>query len=431
MKIYDKLISRDEKLAVVGLGYVGLPIALEFAKKLDVIGFDINAERVNLMKQNIDPSNELTASDFENCAINFTSNVKDLQDVKFFIIAVPTPIDKNKKPDINPLISASKTVGKVLKKGDYVVYESTVYPGCTEEDCIPVLEELSGLTFKEDFKVGYSPERINPGDKVHTLSSIIKVSAGCDNESAEEIAKTYELVVAAGVHRASSIKVAEAAKIIENTQRDVNIALINELSVIFNRMDINTYEVLEAAGTKWNFLNFKPGLVGGHCIGVDPYYLTHKAKELGYHAQIINSGRAVNDSMGSYVGSVVAKKIIAGGTPMKEARVLVMGATFKEDVSDIRNSKVVDVINELKSFSCNVEVVDPHADSNELWDEYGFKLVDKISGVYNTVIVAVNHHEYSILKEDYFISILSNKGLLVDLKGIFRNKIKQIDYWTL
>ena len=431
MKIYDKLISRDEKLAVVGLGYVGLPIALEFAKKLDVIGFDINAERVNLMKQNIDPSNELTASDFENCAINFTSNVKDLQDVKFFIIAVPTPIDKNKKPDINPLISASKTVGKVLKKGDYVVYESTVYPGCTEEDCIPVLEELSGLTFKEDFKVGYSPERINPGDKVHTLSSIIKVSAGCDNESAEEIAKTYELVVAAGVYRASSIKVAEAAKIIENTQRDVNIALINELSVIFNRMDINTYEVLEAAGTKWNFLNFKPGLVGGHCIGVDPYYLTHKAKELGYHAQIINSGRAVNDSMGSYVGSVVAKKIIAGGTPMKEARVLVMGATFKEDVSDIRNSKVVDVINELKSFSCNVEVVDPHADSNELWDEYGFKLVDKISGVYNTVIVAVNHHEYSILKEDYFISILSNKGLLVDLKGIFRNKIKQIDYWTL
>ena len=431
MKIYDKLISRDEKLAVVGLGYVGLPIALEFAKKLDVIGFDINAERVNLMKQNIDPSNELTASDFENCDIKFTSNIKDLQDVKFFIIAVPTPIDKNKKPDINPLISASKTVGKVLKKGDYVVYESTVYPGCTEEDCIPVLEELSGLTFKKDFKVGYSPERINPGDKVHTLSSIIKVSAGCDNESAEEIAKTYELVVAAGVHRASSIKVAEAAKIIENTQRDVNIALINELSVIFNRMDINTYEVLEAAGTKWNFLNFKPGLVGGHCIGVDPYYLTHKAKELGYHAQIINSGRAVNDSMGSYVGSVVAKKIIAGGTPMKEARVLVMGATFKEDVSDIRNSKVVDVINELKSFSCNVEVVDPHANSNELWEEYGFKLVDKISGVYNSVIVAVNHHEYSILKEDYFISILSNKGLLVDLKGIFRNKIKQIDYWTL
>ena len=431
MKIYDKLISRDEKIAVVGLGYVGLPIALEFAKKLDVIGFDINAERVNMMKQNVDPSNELTASDFENCSITFTSNLQDLHNAKFFIIAVPTPIDKNKKPDINPLLSASKTVGKVLKKGDYVVYESTVYPGCTEEDCIPVLEELSGLTFKEDFKVGYSPERINPGDKVHTLSSIIKVSAGCDKESAEEIAKTYELVVTAGVHRASSIKVAEAAKIIENTQRDVNIALINELSVIFNRMDINTYEVLEAAGTKWNFLNFKPGLVGGHCIGVDPYYLTHKAKELGYHAQIINSGRSVNDSMGSYVGSTVAKKIIATGTPMKEARVLVMGATFKEDVSDIRNSKVVDVISELKSFSCNVEVIDPHADSNEILDEYGFELVDKIRGVYNSVIVAVNHQEYSILKEDYFVSILSEKGILVDLKGIFRNKIKQIDYWTL
>ena len=431
MKIYDKLISKEEKIAVVGLGYVGLPIALEFAKKLDVIGFDINAERVNMMKQNVDPSNELTSSDFENCSITFTSNLQDLHNAKFFIIAVPTPIDKNKKPDINPLLSASKTVGKVLKKGDYVVYESTVYPGCTEEDCIPVLEELSLLTFKEDFKVGYSPERINPGDKVHTLSSIIKVTSGCDKESAEEIAKIYELVVTAGVHRASSIKVAEAAKIIENTQRDVNIALINELSVIFNRMDINTYEVLEAAGTKWNFLNFKPGLVGGHCIGVDPYYLTHKAKELGYHAQIINSGRAVNDSMGSYVGSIVAKKIIATGTPMKEARVLVMGATFKEDVSDIRNSKVVDVINELKSFSCNVEVIDPHADSNEILDEYGFELVDKISGVYNSIIVAVNHHEYSILKEDYFVSILSEKGLLVDLKGIFRNKIEQIDYWTL
>ena len=347
----------------------------EFSKKIDVIGFDINPDRVDLMKNNIDPSNELVSSDFDNCSIEFTSSLEDLKDVKFFIIAVPTPIDKNKKPNINPLLSASTTVGEVLKKGDYVVYESTVYPGCTEEDCVPVLEKLSGLKFKTDFKVGYSPERINPGDKVHTLSSIIKVSAGCDKESAEEIAKTYELVVDAGIHRASSIKVAEAAEIIENTQRDVNIALINELSVIFNKMNINTYEVLEAAGTKWNFLNFKPGLVGGHCIGVDPYYLTHKAKELGYHAQIINSGRAVNDSMGSYVGRTVAKKIIASGTPMKNARVLVMGATFKEDVSDIRNSKVVDVINELKSFSCHVEVIDPHANSNELMEEYGFDLV--------------------------------------------------------
>jgi UDP-N-acetyl-D-galactosamine dehydrogenase len=431
MKIYDKLISKEEKLAVLGLGYVGLPIALEFSKKIDVIGFDINPDRVDLMKNNIDPSNELVSSDFDNCSIEFTSNLEDLKDVKFFIIAVPTPIDKNKKPNINPLLSASTTVGKVLKKGDYVVYESTVYPGCTEEDCVPVLEKLSGLKFKTDFKVGYSPERINPGDKVHTLSSIIKVSAGCDKESAEEIAKTYELVVDAGIHRASSIKVAEAAKIIENTQRDVNIALINELSVIFNKMNINTYEVLEAAGTKWNFLNFKPGLVGGHCIGVDPYYLTHKAKELGYHAQIINSGRAVNDSMGSYVGRTVAKKIIASGTSMKNARVLVMGATFKEDVSDIRNSKVVDVINELKSFSCHVEVIDPHANSNELMEEYGFDLVEETSGLYDAAIVAVNHLDYTLLNEKYFKSILSDNGLLVDLKGVFRNKINELEYWTL
>mgnify|MGYP003686859173 CR=1 FL=1 len=431
MKIYDKLILKEEKLAVVGLGYVGLPIALEFSKKIDVIGFDINPDRVDLMKNNIDPSNELVSSDFDNCSIEFTSNLEDLKDVKFFIIAVPTPIDKNKKPNINPLLSASTTVGKVLKKGDYVVYESTVYPGCTEEDCVPVLEKLSGLKFKTDFKVGYSPERINPGDKVHTLSSIIKVSAGCDKESAEEIAKTYELVVDAGIHRASSIKVAEAAKIIENTQRDVNIALINELSVIFNKMNINTYEVLEAAGTKWNFLNFKPGLVGGHCIGVDPYYLTHKAKELGYHAQIINSGRAVNDSMGSYVGRTVAKKIISSGTSMKNARVLVMGATFKEDVSDIRNSKVVDVINELKSFSCHVEVIDPHANSNELMEEYGFDLVEETSGLYDAAIVAVNHLDYTLLNEKYFKSILSDNGLLVDLKGVFRNKINELEYWTL
>ena len=431
MKIFEKLINKEEKLAVVGLGYVGLPIALEFAKKINVIGFDISDERVNMMQNNIDPSNELESTDFDGCNIKFTSKIEDLSDVKFFIVAVPTPIDKNKKPNIKPLISASETVGKVLKKGDYVVYESTVYPGCTEEDCIPVLEKLSGLKFKEDFKVGYSPERINPGDKVNTLSSIIKVSSGCDTESAEEIAKTYELVVSAGVHRASSIKVAEAAKIIENTQRDVNIALINELSMIFNRMNINTYEVLEAAGTKWNFLKFQPGLVGGHCIGVDPYYLTHKAKGLGYHAQIINSGRAVNDSMGAYVGRTVAKKVIASGTPMKEARVLVMGATFKEDVSDIRNSKVVDVINEVKSFSCHVEVVDPHADSNELMHEYGFELIENPTGKYNAIIVAVNHHEYTLMNEDDFKLMSFKNGLLVDIKGIYRNKIKELNYWTL
>ncbi|MCG8577143.1 MAG: nucleotide sugar dehydrogenase, partial [Flavobacteriales bacterium] len=283
--IYDKLVNKEATLAVIGLGYVGLPIALEFAKKIKVIGFDINQKRVDMMKNNIDPSNELEASDFEGCDIEFTASLEDLKAASFYVVAVPTPIDASKEPDLTPLIGASTTVGKVLKKGDYVVYESTVYPGCTEEDCIPVLEQESGLKFKEDFKVGYSPERINPGDKVNTLASIVKVSSGCDKESAEDIAKTYELVVTAGVHRAASIKVAEAAKIIENTQRDVNIALINELSIIFNRLGINTYDVLEAAGTKWNFLNFRPGLVGGHCIGVDPYYLTHKAKELGYHAK--------------------------------------------------------------------------------------------------------------------------------------------------
>ena len=431
MKIYDKLVSKDKKLGVIGLGYVGLPIALEFAKKIDVIGFDINSSRIDMMKNNIDPSNELKASDFAGCSISFTDKIEDLSEVNFFIIAVPTPIHQSKVPDIKPLLSASESVAKVLKKGDYVVYESTVYPGCTEDDCIPVLEKISGLKFNIDFKVGYSPERINPGDKVNTLASIIKVSSGSDEESAEEIAKTYELVVKAGVHRASSIKVAEAAKIIENTQRDVNIALINELSIIFNKMNINTYDVLEAAATKWNFLNFKPGLVGGHCIGVDPYYLTHKAKKLGYHAQIINSGRSVNDSMGSYVGRIVAKKVIASGTAMKKARVLVMGATFKEDVSDIRNSKVVDVINELKSFSCHVEVVDPHANSKELFEEYGFDLVENITGTYHSVIVAVNHHEYTILDENYFTSILSQNGVLVDLKGIFRNKIYNLNYWTL
>ena len=430
-KIYDRLVNKEAKLAVIGLGYVGLPIALEFAKKIRVVGFDINADRVALMKQNIDPSNELVASDFEGCDISFTHELDDLKDVQFFIVAVPTPIDNSKKPNIKPLLGATQTVAKVLKKGDYVVYESTVYPGCTEEDCIPVLEEISGLNFIKDFKVGYSPERINPGDKVHTLANIIKVSSGCDQVSAEEIAKTYELVVEAGVHRASSIKVAEAAKIIENTQRDLNIALINELSMIFGKMNINTYDVLEAAGTKWNFLKFQPGLVGGHCIGVDPYYLTHKAKQLGYHAKIINSGRAVNDSMGAYVGSKTVKKILATGKSLISSRVLVMGATFKEDVSDIRNSKVVDVINEIKSFSCKVDVVDPHADSDELKQEYGFELTENIKAPYDAVIVAVNHKNYLALDQQYYKSILTEKGVLVDIKGIYKDANFKLDYWTL
>ena len=431
MNIYDKLVNKETKLALIGLGYVGLPIALEFAKKIKVVGFDINQKRVDMMKNQIDPSDELVASDFEGCDIEFTADIEDLKECTFFIVAVPTPIDESKEPNIKPLLGASTTVGKALKKGDYVVYESTVYPGCTEDDCIPVLEEVSGLKWKEDFNVGYSPERINPGDKVHTLASIVKVSSGDTPESSEHIAKTYELVVDAGVHRASSIKVAEAAKIIENTQRDVNIALINELSIIFGRMGINTYEVLEAAGTKWNFLKFSPGLVGGHCIGVDPYYLTHKAKQLGYHAKIINSGRYVNDTMGFYVGKQTVKKILAKGKSIIDSRILVMGATFKEDVSDIRNSKVVDVIKEIESYSCHVEIVDPHASSDDYQEEYGYAITTEITGKYDAVIVAVNHKEYCSLDEAYFKSIMTDKGVFVDLKGVYKNKFTDLDYWSL
>ncbi|HOT88082.1 MAG TPA: nucleotide sugar dehydrogenase, partial [Bacteroidales bacterium] len=386
MDIYNKLLNKETKLSVIGLGYVGLPIALEFARKIDVIGFDIKADRVEMMKNKKDPSEELSSTAFDGCSIHFTANPDELKEATFHIVAVPTPIDDHNLPDLTPLLGATRTVGKILKKGDYVVYESTVYPGCTEEDCIPILEELSGLKFIKDFKVGFSPERINPGDKEHTITSILKVVSGCDEESLENIAKTYELVVKAGVHKASSIKVAESAKIIENTQRDVNIALMNELSIIFNRMGINTYEVLEAAGTKWNFLKFYPGLVGGHCIGVDPYYLTYKAKEFRYHAQIINSGRFVNDSMGFYVAKQTVKKIIAAGKNVLNSRVLVMGATFKEDVSDIRNSRVADVISELKSYGVNVDVVDPYASSKELKHEYGFELVEKPSGKYDAII---------------------------------------------
>ena len=430
--IHTKLIDRKEKLAVIGLGYVGLPIALEFARKMDVIGFDINQARVDLMKKNIDPSNELEASDFEGCSIEFTATLEDLRAAKFYVVAVPTPIDDTNRPNLGPLLGASDTVGKVLKKGDYVVFESTVYPGCTEEDCIPVLEAQSGLKAGIDFKVGYSPERINPGDKVHTLQNVVKVVSGCDAESLEEVAKVYEEVVGAGVHRATSIKVAEAAKIIENTQRDVNISLINELSIIFNRLDINTYEVLEAAGTKWNFLPFSPGLVGGHCIGVDPYYLTHKAKEVGYHAKVILSGRSVNDSMGFYIGKQTVKKMIAQGKNMNGAKVLIMGATFKENVSDIRNSKVIDVVNELKSFSVEVDLIDPHASSDEMMREYGIGLSENLGSDYDAVIVAVNHKEYAKLEEKDFKHYLKDgKGVFVDIKGIFKDKIKELEYWSL
>ncbi|MBK9275601.1 MAG: nucleotide sugar dehydrogenase [Flavobacteriales bacterium] len=429
--MYDRLVRKEARLAVIGLGYVGLPIALAFARKLKVVGFDINQKRVDMMRRSEDPSNELAPSEFEGCDIHFTADINDLKDVEFFIVAVPTPIDDQNIPDLRPLLGATRTVGQVLKKGDHVVYESTVYPGCTEEDCVPLLESLSGLKFVTDFKVGYSPERINPGDKEHTLERIVKVTSGCDAESAETVAKVYELVVKAGVHRAASIKVAEAAKIIENTQRDVNIALINELSIIFNRVGINTYDVLEAAGTKWNFLKFQPGLVGGHCIGVDPYYLVYKAKELGYHAQIIDAGRFVNDSMGGYVAKQTVKKIIAAGKNPAEARVLVMGATFKENVTDIRNSKVADVVKELQSFSCHVDVTDPHADGDEVKHEYGYTLAAEMKGPYDAIVVAVNHSEYANKDEAWFKSMMTPKGVLVDLKGIFRKEIKSLNYWSL
>lgn len=424
-------MSKEKKLAVIGLGYVGLPIALEFAKKTKVIGFDINDKRVEMMKNRIDPSDELEPEAFDGCDITFTSKLEDLKEANFFVVAVPTPIDGHNLPDLNPLLAASRTVGKVLKKGDYVVFESTVYPGCTEEDCVPELEKESGLKFREDFKVGYSPERINPGDHLHTITNVVKVVSGCCEESADEIAKVYELVVEAGVHRASSIKVAEAAKIIENTQRDVNIALVNELSIIFNKMKINTYDVLEAAGTKWNFLNFSPGLVGGHCIGVDPYYLTYKAKEFGYHAQIINSGRFVNDSMGGYIAKQTVKRIISTERNIRDSKILVMGATFKEDVSDIRNSKVADVVNELISYGTKVEVVDPWASAEEVKKEYGFDLIDKPGSNYDAIVVAVNHKEYLDLDEAYFQSISSNNAVLVDIKGIYRGKINEMIYWSL
>ncbi len=430
--IFSKLKNKEASLAVIGLGYVGLPIALAFAKKIKVVGFDINAKRVEMMKNNIDPSGELESSDFENSDIVFTNDLEVLKQASFFIVTVPTPIDAFNFPDLRPLISASTTVGKVLKKGDYVVYESTVYPGCTEEDCIPVLEKESGLKFNTDFKVGYSPERINPGDKEHTLAKITKVVSGCDDKSLQEIASTYEIVVEAGIHRASSIKVAEAAKIIENTQRDLNIALMNELSVIFDKMDINTYEVLEAAGTKWNFLRFFPGLVGGHCIGVDPYYLTYKAKKLGYNPYVILSGRYINDSMSSHVAKKTLQQLVKSGKDLSKARVLVMGVTFKEDVEDIRNSKVADLIRELKSYGLNVECIDPLANAEEFEHEYNLTLQPNTSGKYEAVVLAVSHQEYIKGGAPILNELLTKDGLLVDVKGLYRkNKGAFPNYWSL
>ena len=429
--MYKELVEKEKKLAVIGLGYVGLPIALEFAKNISVIGFDINQNRIDMMKKGIDPSNELESDAFEGCDIVFTNSLDVLKGANFFIVAVPTPVDEHNVPDLTPVQKASETVGKVIKKGDYVVFESTVYPGCTEEDCLPIVEKLSGLKNITDFKLGYSPERINPGDKKHTLSNVIKVVSGCDAESLVEIAKVYELVVKAGVHKTSSIKVAEAAKIIENTQRDLNIALMNELSIIFDMMKINTYEVLEAAGTKWNFLKFQPGLVGGHCIGVDPYYLTYKARKLGYGSQVILAGRNINDDMANYVARKVIQHIIRYNGDVRSSRVLIKGATFKENVSDIRNSKVADIVKELKAFYINVDVEDPYANSDHLVHEYGFGLSGNLSNEYDAVIVAVPHEPYLCLDENYFAGITKSHGLIADLKGLYRNKIINRNYWSL
>ena len=428
MNMYQELIDKKSKLAVIGLGYVGLPIALEFAKKIAVVGFDINGRRIQMMQQKIDPSKEVDASAFDECDILFTNNIEDLKQASFFIVAVPTPVDKYNVPDLKPLRSASETVGKVLKKGDYVVFESTTYPGCTEEDCVPVIEKMSGLKLGQDFKLGYSPERINPGDKKHTLKTVIKVVSGSDAESLEEIAKTYELVVDAGVHRAPSIKVAEASKIVENTQRDLNIALMNELSLIFDRMGVNTYDVIEAAGTKWNFLKFHPGLVGGHCIGVDPYYLTYKAAALGYESKVISSSRYINDDMAKYVARKVITHVLRNSN---EPKVLVKGVTFKENVSDIRNSKIVDTVKELLAFNIHVDVEDPYAEAHEVQEEYGLQLTRNAHNGYDAVIVTVPHNEYRDLDDAYFASLTHKHGLVADLKGIFKNKITSRKYWSL
>ncbi len=428
--MYQALRDKKSKLAVIGLGYAGLPVALEFAKKLSVIGFDINADRIKMMQQGIDLTNEFEKEDFEDCDIEFTDNIDVLRKASFYIVAVPSPVDEYKKPNLSALHLASQTIAKVIKPGDYVVFESTVFPGCTEEVCVPEIEQLSLFKSGTDFKFGYSPERINPGDKEHTLPKIIKVVSGCDEESLEVIAKVYELIIDAGVHKASSVKVAEAAKVIENTQRDVNIALMNELSMMFNKMGINTWEVLEAAGTKWNFLKFEPGLVGGHCIGVDPYYLTHKSKEFGYDPKIILAGRAINDAMPVYIAKKILQHIIHNNGNVKQAKILVMGATFKENVSDIRNSKVADVVKELKSYSLNVHVTDPHADSDKLMQEYGFGLTEKLDIDYDAVIITVQHKAFKKITDAEFASITKPSAIIADIKGIYRGSITSRVYWS-
>ena len=431
MSIYKELISKQKTISVTGLGYVGLPLALEFARHFKVIGFDISEARVALMRQQIDPSKELDSSAFEGTDIEFTTDPEDLKKAHFHIIGVPTDIDEHQVPNLKPLLAASKSVGEALKPGDYVVYESTVYPGCTEEDCLPILEEASGLKMGTDFKVGYSPERINPGDKVRTLTKILKIVAGNDAEAAKEIQAVYDHIIEAGTYLASSIKVAEAAKVIENTQRDINISLMNELSIIFDKIGIDTREVLEAAGTKWNFLPFTPGLVGGHCISVDPFYLMHKAKQLGHDPQVIAAGRRVNDHIPTFIAKRLVQSLIERGKNPGDCKVLVMGITFKENVADIRNSKVVDLIRELMDYSLNVHVVDPYASPNEVAHEFKLPLLDEPSKDYDGVIVAVAHREYQDLAKKDFEQLMNGAPILFDLKGIYEKEIEGMEVWRL
>ncbi|MDC1245647.1 Vi polysaccharide biosynthesis UDP-N-acetylglucosamine C-6 dehydrogenase TviB [Pelagibacteraceae bacterium] len=411
-----------KKIALIGLGYVGLPLAVEFGKKREVIGFDINKNRIDLLKKNIDPTLEISKKEFIDAThLNFTSNSKDLKDCNIFIVTVPTPIDNHKRPDLTALEKSSETVGSILKKGDIVIYESTVYPGATEEICVPILEKKSGLIFNKDFYCGYSPERINPGDKKHRLTDIKKVTAGSTPEIATEIDELYKTIIIAGTHKAESIKVAEAAKVIENTQRDLNIALINELALIFKRMDIDTEAVLKAAGTKWNFLPFRPGLVGGHCIGVDPYYLTHKANEVGYYPEMILAGRRLNDNMGSYVANEVSKLMTKKRIQIAEANILIMGLTFKENCPDHRNTRVVDLVKEFKSFSCNVDVYDPWVNKKQVAEEYKIEPIDKpIKDKYDAIILAVSHDEFKSLTESQIRSYGKSSHVLYDIKYLLK-----------
>ncbi|MEM9918826.1 MAG: nucleotide sugar dehydrogenase [Bacteroidota bacterium] len=429
--MFEQLMAKKAKIAVVGLGYVGLPIALEFAKYFSVVGFDISEDKVNMMKKGVDPSEEMEAAAFHNKHIKFYHQVESLKDARFYIVAVPTPIDEYNQPDLRALKSATRMVAQALKPGDYVVFESTVYPGCTEDICVPILEKISGLTFNKDFKVGYSPERINPGDKVNTIDKIVKIVSGSCEKSLDIIAEVYGLIIKVGIHKAPSLKVAEAAKIVENTQRDVNIALMNELSMIFEKAGINTYDVLQAAGTKWNFLNFYPGLVGGHCIGVDPYYLIQRAIRLGHNPILISAGRTVNDGMPARIAGRIMEALRDKGIKPKEAKVLVQGITFKEDVADVRNSKAAELAKELNQYCAVVDVVDPHASPKEVRQEYDLDLRPTTGKEYDVVVVAVSHKEYMEMDEAYYRSIGTSKTILFDVKGILRGKIDELQYLSL